>query len=72
MTYYVSSGTLNLTKLKLISGTEFYGSNDPINSVNAPKEHIEVNQIEQNTTIHLNYGIKQVTGGKRVAKSKAT
>ena len=35
-------------------GTGFYGSNDPTNSVKALKEHTKLNQIEQNTTIHLN------------------
>jgi len=40
--------------LQVISGTDFYGSNDPTNSVKALKEHIKVNQIEQNTKIHLN------------------
>ena len=39
-------------------GTGFYGSNDPTNSVKALKEHTKRNQIEQNTTIHLNYGIQ--------------
>ena len=35
-------------------GTGFYGANDPTNSVKALKEHIKLNKIEQNTTIHLN------------------